>query len=352
MQVATGNVYFSLLGLGTIPYLLLRNRISLFFLFPLLLGLSSPLLGVRFTLFLSLPLAISVAFFITNITETLFEKESNRRLILASLAAFYWYQLFNIYEDSPPRVFGNAQANAALILLGSKMSQPCDISLISWEHGYVANLYANLPTLLNGATRSVGGISAYSKMLLTRKPNNKVLSAHVRNIFAHQEFTFRQEYKSFDCRFEDMGNKDLHVVVTWDDLLNFYWWVYYANRLDRLGDSFIVLQEVEQLDQDNGFIYVDGSPLKLRTIDFINDARITTKRYTNESSWRLIYNERSNAGLVVDASFYRTFILDVFLNRLEVKEFKYRFRDSSTAIVSIPLRNIQASLDPRKPVSN
>ena len=349
LQVATGNVYFSLLGLATIPYLLISNRNSLFFLFPLVLGLFSPMLGIRFTLFLSLPLAISVAFFIASMTEKLIDHEHNRVFIVASLATFYWYQLFNIYEESPPRVFGNAHANAALITLGSKISDPCDVSLISWENGYAANFYANLPTLLSGGTRTVGSVSAYSKMLLTRKPSSEVLSAHARDIFAHQDFTFRQEYKNFDCRFEDMSNKDLHVVITWDDLLNFYWWVYYSNQLNQFRGSFIVLKEIEKLDQSNGIIYVEDSPLRLLTTDIINDARITTKRYPDESSWRLIYNERTNAGIVVDTSLYRTFILDVFLNRLEVKGFKHRFRDSSTAIVSIPLRTIQESLDPGKP---
>ena len=352
LQVATGNVFLSLLGLSTIPYLLLRNRNSLFFLFPVLVGLSSPLLGIRFTLFLTVPLAISVAFFISSITENLIKKESNRFLVVVSLAAFYWYQLFDIYEHNPPRVFGSAQVNAALIKLGRKISHPCDVALISWQYGYAANFYANLPTVLDGGTRTVGGISAYSKMLLTSEPSNKLLSAQVPNILAHKQFSFRQESQSFGCRLESIRSNDLHVVITWDDILNLYWPIYYSNQLDRFRDLFIVLGEAEKLDKDNGRVLVDDTSLKLATVDFVNDEQITTKRFAHDSSWHLVYNESTNAGIVVDSSLYRTFILDVFLSRFEVEDYEYRYRDSSAVIISMPFRNVGVPLAAGKSVSD
>ena len=205
LQLFTGNVYLSLLGWLGVAVAISLDRSVLILLFPLMLGLAAPLLGVRFAMFGSLVIVMSSAVVLSRLVSYLSDNRYIQMGILGLLGLLYCQQLLQIYQTSVrPAALGATEFKQALAgFNGRSASGACDLMLTPWHEGYLANYYARLPAVMNGARYPLQAVIAHSRMMLAA--GSQRVQKNACELLAHQKPYIEQEFNYFGCKNTNAG---------------------------------------------------------------------------------------------------------------------------------------------------
>ena len=340
LQLFTGNVYLSLLGWLGVAVAIRLDRSVLFLLFPLMLGLAAPLLGARFAMFGSLVIVMSSAVVLSRLVSYLSDNRYVQIGILGFLALFYCQQLLQIYQKSTrPVVVGATEFKQALAgFNGRSAGGSCDLILSSWHEGYLANYYARLPAVMNGAWYPLHAVIAQSRMMLAADIQG--VRKNTCALLEYQKSFVEREYSHFGCGNFNEEEVNLDVTVSWDNIQNVYWWAHYANKKDELEESYVIFEHPEDLDLQSGVAEIRGSPTRLSSVVVVTDDEIRTTEYDQGTGWHLIMNEPLRSAIAVDARLYDAFFMKAFLGRIQDGSFREKHRDSGSAIVAARLSEL------------